>query len=359
MTGTLPAPAPPLSSGATRTPAPPPSRSGRLAAVLLGAALLGASIALLQLIRGEPDLPVGVALDATFGGSAGGESAFLVRELRLPRVLLGALAGAALGLAGTLLQGAFRNPIADPSLLGISQAASLVVAVSVLLPGVVPDVALPLLCLLAGVATGAVLVVLARTVRDPVRLILLGVVLSLLYGTCISVVLLVADSYLRLGAFLRYTTGSVSAAGWPDLGLVAPWLAVAVPAALLCGRVLNLLQLGDDLASGLGMRVTRSRFALLLVALLLVSPVVAVVGPIGFVALLSPHVARFLLGTSNAHQVLPAAAAVGALVVLAADAAGRLLLFPSEVPAGVWTVVVAGPAAIWLSRGLLRRRAET
>jgi iron complex transport system permease protein len=327
--------------------------------VLVASVALGAGIALLQLSRGEPDLPLGAVVNAVLGGAAAGESTFLVRDLRLPRVLLGALAGAALGLAGTLLQGAFRNPIADPALLGISQAASLVVAVSVLIPGLIPDVALPLLCLLAGITTGAVLVLLARSVRDPVRLILLGVVLSLLYATCISVVLLLADNYMRLGQFLRFTTGSVSAAGWSQLGLVLPWLAVAIPAAVLCGRALNVLQLGDELASGLGMRVTRSRFALLLIALLLVAPVVAVVGPIGFVALLSPHVARFLLATGNAHQVLPAAAAVGALVVLAADAAGRLLLFPTEIPAGIWTVVVAGPAAIWLSRGLLRRRAET
>lgn len=343
------------------TPAPacapaPPRRTGRLVLVLLGCAAVVTAVAAVQLLRGEPDLAPG-DLATALSGADGGDAAFLVRELRLPRVLLGLLTGLALGAAGTLLQATFRNPVADPSLLGISQAASLVVAVSILVPGVVPDLGLPLLCLLAGLGTGSVLVLLARTVRDPVRLILIGVVLSLLYGTLISVVLLLAQDYVRLGNFLRFTTGSVSGASWTTVGAAWPWLAVAIPLAMLSGRALNLLGLGDDLATGLGMKVVRARFLLLGLAMLLIAPVVAVVGPIGFVALLAPHVARYLLGTGNAHQVLPASAAVGAVVVLAADAVGRLAFFPVEIPAGIWTIVVAGPAAIWLARGALRTAA--
>jgi iron complex transport system permease protein len=254
------------------------------------------------------------------------------------------------------MQDALRNPIADPGLIGVSQAATLAVAVLLFFPGALPGIATPALALAAGLVSGGILVLLARSIRDPVRLVLVGVVLSMLFGTATTAVVYLApeDATVGLSRFFTFTTGSVVSSSWERLDAVWPWLILAVPLAFLGGRALNLLQLGDDVASGLGMQVTRARFLLFVVALLLVAPVVSICGPIAFVALLSPHVARFLLRSVNAYVVLPASAAVGAVVVLIADTAGRLLFFPLEIPAGIWTIVVAGPLAIWLAGSVLR-----
>jgi iron complex transport system permease protein len=328
-----------------------------LLAVLAGAAFVIVAVGVWNLTQGEPDVSLDVVWRALTGGTPGVDDngAYLVRELRLPRIVLALVAGAALGLAGVILQDSLRNPIADPTLLGVSDAAALVVAsVVVLAPGGIADIALPALCLAAGLATGVLLVLLARSVRDPVRLILIGVVLASLFATLTAVVLLLAPAGTNLNSFFTFTTGSVSSANWDRLEGIWPWLAVAIPIAFFCGRPLNLLQLGDDVAAGLGMRVTRARLLLLIVAVLLVAPVVSVAGPIAFVAFLSPHVARSLLGSSNAFAVLPATAAIGAVVVLLADTVGRLLFFPTEIPAGIWTIVVAGPIAIWLAGSALR-----
>jgi iron complex transport system permease protein len=332
----------------------------RLAAVLGTVAAATAVLGAWYLTRGAPDVGLDLVVSAIRDPqlAEADTGAYLVRELRLPRLLLAVLAGAGLGMAGVIMQDALRNPIADPGLLGISQAAALVVALLIFFPGTLPAIGRPALALLAGLATGGLLVLLARSIRDPVRLVLIGVTLALLYGAATTAVVYVAPTegggIVGLPQLLTFTTGSLVYATWARLHETWPWLAVAVPIALLSGRMLNLLQLGDDVAAGLGMRVTRARFGLFLVAMLLVAPVVSAVGPLAFVALLSPHVTRALLGTSNAYAVLPASAAIGALVVLLADATGRLLLFPSEVPAGIWTIVVAGPFAIWLAGSRLR-----
>jgi len=326
--------------------------AGRL--LLLGAA--GLAVILLvgcwYLIKGDPSISLSELMRSLFGGDTKDNGAYLVRQVRLPRLLLALVAGGALGLAGAVLQYTLKNPIADPGILGMSQAAAFVVALSVLFPAAMPRLLLPVVCILAGLATSAILVLLAKSIRDPVRLLLVGVVLAALGSTLTSatIVLLPIDRAVGLGQFFGFTAGTVASASWSRLGLILPWLAVAVPAALLSGRALNLLQLGDDMAIGRGMRVTRARALLLTCACLLVAPVVAVVGPISFVALLSPHVAKVVLRTSNAHLVLPASAIVGAVVMLLADTAGRLLFFPTEIPAGIWTIVVVGPLAVVLAR---------
>ncbi|MGB3377083.1 MAG: iron ABC transporter permease [Microbacterium sp.] len=287
------------------------------------------------------------ALRADTGDSA----PFVIREIRLPRIIAAIVGGAALGIAGVILQDALRNPIADPGLLGISQSVALVGVLLVLFPGVVPDLARPVLFLGAGLVTGALIAVIARAVRDPVRLILVGFLLAMFFSTITEVITLLGpqDSGDQLASFFRFQIGSLAGVTWSDLHTVWLWLALAVPGAMLTGRSLNLLQLGDDTATGLGMNVVRTRLGLLFVAVLLVAPAVSVIGPVEFVALIAPHVCRPLLKTTNAYLVLPAAGAVGGLTVLAADTIGRLLFFPVEVPAGLWTLIVIGPAAVWLA----------
>lgn len=336
-------------------------RLWRLIAAVLGCLVLVVLLGIWNISRGEPNIEIPDALRAildgtTAGGADGAVATFLVRELRLPRLLLGLLAGCALGLAGVILQDTLRNPIADPGLLGVSQAASLAIAVLFFFPGLIPEPLTPAIALGAGLVAGAILVMLARSIRDPVRLILIGALMAAFLATLTSIVLLLVPNSggFNLTRFMTYQIGSLSGASWDRLLPVLPWLVLPIPVALLVGRTLNILQLGDDVAAGLGMDVTRTRLRLLFVAVVLVAPVVWVAGPIAFVALLSPHVARSLLATSNAHLVLPASAAVGAVVVLIADTAGRLLFFPSEVPAGIWTIVIVGPVAAILAGPRLR-----
>ncbi|MGN6721202.1 MAG: FecCD family ABC transporter permease [Marmoricola sp.] len=336
-------------------------RGGRGRLLILGAATLATILVVgcWYLLDGDPRISMGTLIRALTGQGSHDTGIYLVRQVRLPRLLLALLAGIALGLAGVVLQYTLRNPIADPGILGLSQASSLVVAVSVLFPGALPHLMLPVACIVAGLGASAILVVLAKSIRDPVRLLLVGVVLASLGATLTSavIVLLPLDRAVGLGQFFGFTAGTIASASWSQIALVAPWLVVAIPAALLSGRPLNLLQLGDDMAIGRGMRVTRARALLLTCACLLVAPVVAVVGPISFVALLSPHVAKVVLRTSNAHLILPASAMVGAIVLLLADTAGRLLFFPTEIPAGIWTIVVVGPMAVILARRSARHAA--
>ncbi len=286
---------------------------------------------------------------------------FLIRELRIPRVLLAMVCGLALGLVGVLLRDSLRNPLADPGLLGIAQGAGFITALNAIYPEVVPNWPQPLLCLIAGVLVGGVVVAFSGTIRDPVRVISDGRdLLGLLWRARPSAVLLLApyDRSAGIGSYLRYVSGSVSAAEWSQLGMVAPWLALGIPAALLSGRALNLLQLGDELASGAGLNPFRARLLLIFVALLLMAPVIAAVGPVAFVALFAPHIARGLLVSSDARQVLLLSGLCGAALLLAADTAGRLLFFPIEIPAGIWTVAIIGPAAVAVIGRTTRRPAR-
>ncbi|MBX3015941.1 MAG: iron chelate uptake ABC transporter family permease subunit, partial [Caldilineaceae bacterium] len=216
------------------------------------------------------------------------------------------------------------------------------------------------ICLIAGVLSGVAVVSFSGTIRDPVRVILSGAVLSGFFGVMTTAVLLLAP-YARtggFGAYYRFVTGSVSAAEWGYLRMVAPWLVIGVPAALLSGRALNLLQLGDELATGAGLNPFRTRILLVFIAMVLVSPVIAAIGPISFIALFAPHIARGFLMSSDSRQTLLVSALCGAALLLAADTTGRLLFFPAEIPAGIWTVAMVGPAAIFVVGRMVRRRVE-
>lgn len=337
-------------------------QTARLALLITAGVIVGVVVGAWFLMNGEPRLNLGQVVGALTGGTPDDEdvAAQLVRELRLPRLLLALMAGAALGLAGTILQYSFRNPIADPGLLGVSEAASFVVAVTLLYPDAVPGAALPALALAAGLATGAILVMLARSIRDPIRLLLVGVVIAGLMAVLTASVLLLVppNRGATVSQIFTFTSGSMAFASWERFMIALPWIGVGVPIALVSGRALNLLQLGDDVAIGRGMRVTRTRMILFLAAVLLVAPIVAVVGPVALVALVSPHVARALLHTTNAHLVLPASAVIGAVVMVIADTMGRLLFFPLEIPAGVWTIIAIGPFAVWLARRSLKPSVE-
>lgn len=315
-----------------------------------------------NLAYGRPSFTLGQTLDALFGAATDDNelAKFLVLETRLPRVLVAIIAGLALGLSGYLMQGSLRNPLADPGLLGIAQASTFIVAVAAIYPELIPpSFPRPLLSLGAGLVAGIIVLIAANNMRSTIRLILAGVVISGLFFVLTTTIIYTAPLNRTasggLAGYLRYVAGSLVGTYWERFNALWPWIVPALPLVWFSARAVNLLQLGDELASGAGLNPGRARLLLLLLALLLVAPVIAIVGPIGFVALFAPHISRFILANTGARSVMILSGISGAFLVVAADVLGRLVLFPIEIPAGVWTVVVITPIALYLLSQQLRR----
>lgn len=339
----LPAPAPAL----------PASGSGggrRLAVLVTCVALLGAGV-VLSLTVGSRTLET-VAVLRTLVSPDGSETAVIVRELRVPRTVLAVVVGASLGAAGTLLQGLTRNALADPGLLGVSAGAALAVVSTSTVLGIGGAVGQALAAVVGALAATLAVWLLAgrgRSGASPLPLVLAGVAVTALLTSLTTVlVLLDADT---LDEYRFWAVGSVAGR---DVGLllpVLPLLAAGTVLAAVSARTLDLLALGDDLARGLGARLAWGRAAAVSSATLLTAGAVAVAGPLGFVGLVAPHLARPLVG--NDHRwLLPAAAVLGALLLLVSDVAGRVVARPAEVQVGIVTAVIGAPVLV----ALVRRR---
>jgi len=276
----------------------------------------------------------------------------VVLQVRLPRLVLGGLVGAMLALTGVVLQDALHNALAGPELLGVSAGAALVMAAIIILNLPIAFVLQPWLALVGGFVSGSLLLRLAgRQARNSISLLLIGAALTTLLNAAV-VTLMSLGSQASVSLLFFFLMGSLANRTWEHVQLLAPWALVGMPAVLLYARTLNVLRLGDDVAEGLGIAVVRTRLLLLGISALLVAAVVAVCGPIGWVALLAPHGARRLLGTSAAGQVLPVAALIGALLLISADLLARQALAPLELPSGIGTTLIGGPLLLLL----LRRR---
>ena len=322
-------------------------------------ACLCAAVAVVSLMQGTPDLSVEQVLDALFGSAVSeGNQRFIVQNLRLPRVIGGLVAGGMLGVSGAVMQDTLRNPLAGPELIGVSAGASLAVATIVAFRLPFPGIALPLAALLAGLATGTVILSLVSLKSNPMRMLLAGAAFAALLNALVIAVITLAPNFGGVSVIYRFLVGSLSDVQWEEVRLVAPWTLSLPLVFLLAGRPLNILKLGDEMAEGLGVGVRRTRALLFAAAVVLVAPVIAIAGPIGFVALVSPHIVRRLLRTSDARIVLPVSAAVGAILVVSADMAARLVLHPHEIAVGLWTVAFGAPVLLVLmQRGLSRRKA--
>lgn len=273
----------------------------------------------------------------------------IVWELRLPRTLAALLVGAALGMAGALLQGMLRNGLADPFLLGISAGAGLA-AVSLLTLGLLL-VWIPLFAWLGAVLTTAIVYGLAWTPSglSIQRLILGGVAVSTFFGSITSMLLLFSDE--RVQTALSWLIGSLNNRGWQEVNAVGLYIVIGLIAGCLLARHLNLLSLGDETAASLGVSLVRSRLLIGGIATLLAAGAVSISGLIGFVGLVVPHIIRLLVG-NDYKWILPLSAIGGALLIVCADIIARIGAV--ELPVGVVTSLLGAPFFGWL----LYRRSE-
>jgi len=276
----------------------------------------------------------------------------VVREIRLPRYLLGLMVGALLGVSGTLMQGALNNRLAGPELLGITAGSSLIMASITVLRLPVPFQLQPLFALVGGLAGGAIIVLSSRGNKGATSILLVGMTVSAMLNGLL-VVLIALGTSNDVNLLYTYLFGSLANRSWEHVERIVPWFAIMLPTAMLLARSVNLLQLGDEAASGLGMKVGRTRLLLLVTCVLLVAVTVAQCGPIGYISLLAPHMTRAMLRTTDARFVLPVSAICGSVLLSAADGVARLLFAPLEIPAGVWTTLIGG--SVFLLYILIRR----
>ena len=331
--------------------------STRRRAVLLltlAVALAAVGVAVVM-TTGSPAMSPGRVVEVLRTG--GGTTAELtsVQDLRLPRALLALLGGASLGLAGALLQDSLGNPLASPDLLGVSAGAALVVAVVGVAHLPLGGGALAWAAAAAGLGVGAAVLSVSRT-DTGARAVLFGLACAaVLNGVMICLITLAAPS--DVGLLHQYLMGSLAGRSWPQVGVVVWTMTVALPVGLWLLPRLRVMRLGDDVASGLGIDVRRTRILVLAVSSVLVAGVVAVIGPVGFVALLAPHLVR-RLGLTDPALVALLAIPVGAGLLVAVDGAGRALVHPREIAVGIWTSLLGAPLLLAVLRGMRARGAR-
>lgn len=325
-----------------------PTFSARLAG-LLGCGAVLALCATASLAVGSRS----VALTDVAGALTaydGSDAHAIVRDLRLPRTVLGILAGAALGAAGVLMQGTTRNPLAEPGILGINAGAAFAVVFGIFVLGITSVASYTGLALLGAGVTALLVLVLGGSAHGgaaPVRLALAGAVMTALLVSLTSAVL-VFDAR-TLDEFRFWLVGSIAGRDAEVTRIVLPVIGVGLMIALAAGRWLNALALGDDVARSLGQHVGRTRALATLGFVLLAGGAVAAAGPIAFVGLAVPHLARSLVGADH-RWVMPYGIVLGAVVLLVADVVGRVLVRPAELEVGIVVALVGAPFFIWLVR---------
>ncbi len=302
---------------------------------------------LLSLKLGSLKLSAAQILE-TLWTQAGGIRYQIVCNIRLPRILCGALVGASLAVSGAILQSVMRNPLAAPGIIGVSAGGGLA--------GILVLLALPQFSVLlvpaafVGALLTALLVYLLAWKQgvSPVRLILAGVAVAAMLGAVSSAILLFNAE--KAGGVLDFTIGSMTARSWKHLQLSSWYLLAGLTGAFLFSEKLNVLALGDEVAKGLGLQVERVRFFFIAAAALLAAGAVSIAGLLGFVGLIAPHIVRIVIGSDN-RFLLPCSALFGAFLVTACDTAGRLVIEPSELPAGISMALLGPPFFLWLLRG--------
>lgn len=325
-------------------------RSGGLAGGLAGLAVLLLALVFLSITQGSRDIGLHDVVEALGHLSAVTTDDTVTVRLRVPRTILGVLVGAALGISGAILQGLTRNPLADPSIMGIEAGAALAVVLGITALGVTAIEAHVLLAFVGALAATALVYGVGSLGRDgatPVKMALAGAAITAGLGA-VTIGLLLTDLQAQ-NEFRFWQVGSLAGRYAPIVTGVAPVIAVGLAAGLLCGRPLNALALGDDAARGLGIQLTRTRIGLFAVVAVLCGAATAACGPIVFVGLVVPHVARAICGPDY-RWILPYALLLGPILLLLADVLGRVVGGDGEVQVGVVLGVLGAPFFIALVR---------
>jgi iron complex transport system permease protein len=341
MTSTAPAPV------ASPSPPAPALRHGSVRGLVVLTVLL-ALVALVSLAVGSRSIPLGTVVDVLVDPD-GSDASTIVHDLRIPRTVLALAVGIALGIAGALMQGHTRNPLADPGLLGVEAGAAFAVVIGIYAFDVQDLTGYAWFSLVgAGAAAAAVFAIgSTRGGPDPVSLVLAGTAVSaLLFALTQVVVLRDIDT---LDAYRFWAVGSVAGRGMDVFWEVLPFLVVGLALAATSASTLNLLQLGDDVAVSLGLHPMRHKAIGVLGVMMLTGAATAACGPIAFVGLVVPHVARFFAGVDY-RWVIPYSGFIGGLLLLVADVIGRVIVPPAELQVGIVMAMLGGPVFIYLVR---------
>jgi iron complex transport system permease protein len=340
----------------------PPLSLGRRALLILNATLLVAFM--LSLAFGSVSIPLQDVARVLLGGEATQDTwRTIILTLRLPKALTATLAGAALACAGLKMQTLFRNPLADPFVLGISAGASLGVALVVLGTGLAGAALFTHLGLIGnlGVVTAAslgagavfgVVLLLARKVGSPVTLLVLGLMVSYMTGALVSA-LIYFSAPEQMQTYVMWTFGSFGGVTWERMRVFAPVLVIALVAAQLCAKPLNGLLLGESYARSVGLHVRHARMWIIAIASVMAGAVTAYCGPIGFIGVAVPHLARSLFHSSDHRTLLPAAMLLGATLALLFDLVAQMPGARFSLPLNVVTALVGAPVIVWV---ILRQR---
>ena len=335
-----------------RAPAPAAGARRRVVVLVVGAIAVVASIAL-SLSFGSRPVSLGEVaegLTSWLRGETPESIGALAVQSRIPRTVLALLAGAALALSGALMQAITRNPLADPGILGVNTGAALAVVIGIAFLGVSSASGYLVLALVGAFLT-AFFVYFVGSVgpggTTPIKLALAGAATTAALSSLVSAILLPRQAVMD--EFRYWQVGSVGRAEWDTMLVIVPVLVVGTLVALLCARPLNALALGDEVATGLGVRVGRIRVVAAIAGVGLCAAVTSVAGPIGFVGLMVPHAVRLVSG-SDLRWLLPLSAVGGAVLLTLADTIGRVIGSPGEVEAGIITAFLGAPVLIAIAR---------
>lgn len=323
----------------------------RNTAIVVGCAALLLLFFIISMNTGYTKLPPSDTLRTLFGGGTARENLILF-DFRLPRIVVSILVGAGLALSGCIIQGVAKNALADPGLLGINAGAGLMVILYVLFFGAhsfLSVFTLPFLALFGAGVTAGIIYALAFKKGEgiaPLRLILTGVAVQAGLSS-LTTVLVVKLADTQFDFVATWQAGSIWASNWKFVLTLLPWLLLLIPYVLSKSRVLDVLNLGDDVAHSLGATVERERRRLLAASVALAASCVAVSGSISFVGLIAPHLARRLVGPRH-RILLPTCALAGAVLVSAADAIARMVAQPAGIPTGIMVAIVGAPYFLYL-----------
>ena len=322
------------------------SRTAWRVTILILFAFLAVLGAFLSLTKGSSVITMSQIVELLLNPGMDPQSQ-IIWNIRMPRTIVGALVGINLSLSGAILQAIMRNPLADPHIIGISSGAGLAGVVVMILFPALEYLITPVAFVGAMLAAICIYILAWKNGIKPVRIILAGVAVSAFLSAGISGLMIFYSD--RVHGALMWMVGGLAARSWPHVSIILPYAAIGLVLALASASYLNILQLGDEMARGLGVNVEVTRIVMTAIAALLAASAVSVVGLLGFVGLVVPHAARLLIG-SDYRFLLPAAALLGVAIVTLSDTFARVIFAPIELPVGIIMAFLGAPFFLFLLR---------